>query len=172
MAQPAPPPWGLGLMAFQDSLYELRISPRRRSCRVCRSLDGSDLLLRHTKASTGLRRNAANTPATRVRWGSRHPAFDTPGHAGANTVVATWKWAKLSSALDWDALRKIAQDGMRNSTALPSHPQPPSPTSLAWTHQFEPSFKQPVGQINLSANSRSSTVVWCATSSVWACGMT
>ena len=44
-----------------------------------------------------------------------------------------------STAMDWDALRgRIAEHGMRNSTAWRSRRRPPSPTSSAWTPRSSP----------------------------------
>ncbi len=124
-------PVGLGIMAFQDSLYELRI-PYASQEAVDFADKSMEAVCYHAYwASTELAKE-------RGKYSSYKGSLWDQGILPSDTLdlLARQRGGYLevdrSSTLDWDALRKkIAQDGMRNSNCVAIAPQRPSPTSLA-----------------------------------------
>jgi hypothetical protein len=166
-------PVGLGIMGFQDALYQLRVPyASEAGRRVRRPLDGSRLLPRLLGQRPSWPPSAAATASYRGSlWDRGILPLDTldllAEQRGGYVEV------DRSRTLDWDALRaRIASTACATPTAWPSRPRPPSPTSSASTRRSSPASATCRSSPTCRASSPWSTSTWCATSSAWACGTT
>ena len=165
-------PVGLGLMAFQDSLYELRIPYASQEAVEFADRSMEAICYYAYWASTELAKERGQYSSYKGSLWDRGIRLLTPWTCWRKPVVATWKWTARPPSTGMLCARRLHKMVCATPTALPSHPQPPSPTSLGWTHRSNPRSATCRSNPTFPASSRSSTVVWCATSSVWACGMT
>ena len=141
-------PVGLGLMGFQDSLYELRI-PYASQAAVEFADNSMEAICYYAYwASTELARERGQyTSYKGSLWDRGILPFDTLdmlSHARGGYVEVD-----RSSTLDWDALRKkIAQDGMRNSNCVAIAPTATISNIIGVDASIEPSF----GNLSVKSN--------------------
>jgi ribonucleoside-diphosphate reductase alpha chain len=141
-------PVGLGIMAFQDSLYELRI-PYGSEQAVAFADQSMEAVCYHAYwASTELARE-------RGKYSSYKGSLWDRGILPPDTLdlLARERGGYLevdrSSTLDWDALRKkIAQDGMRNSNCVAIAPTATISNIIGVDACIEPSF----GNLSVKSN--------------------
>jgi len=141
-------PVGLGIMAFQDSLYELRI-PYGSEQAVAFADQSMEAVCYHAYwASTELARE-------RGKYSSYKGSLWDRGILPPDTLdlLARERGGYLevdrTSTLDWDALRKkIAQDGMRNSNCVAIAPTATISNIIGVDACIEPSF----GNLSVKSN--------------------
>jgi ribonucleoside-diphosphate reductase alpha chain len=141
-------PVGLGLMAFQDSLYELRI-PYASETAVQFADQSMEAICYYAYwASTELARERGKYSSYRGSlWDKGVLPLDTLdllAQARGGFVEVD-----RSATLDWDALRKkIAQDGMRNSNCVAIAPTATISNIIGVDASIEPSF----GNLSVKSN--------------------
>jgi len=141
-------PVGLGLMAFQDSLYELRI-PYASDAAVAFADESMEAICYYAYwASTDL-------ASERGRYSSYKGSLWDQGILPIDTLdmLADQRGGYVevdrSSKLDWDALRrKIAQDGMRNSNCVAIAPTATISNIIGVDASIEPCF----GNLSVKSN--------------------
>ncbi|WP_119965323.1 ribonucleoside-diphosphate reductase subunit alpha [Simplicispira lacusdiani] len=141
-------PVGLGLMAFQDALYELRI-PYASDAAVEFADRSMEAICYYAYwASTDL-------AAERGRYSSYGGSLWDQGMLPLDTLdtLAQARGGHVevdrSSTLDWDALRrKIAQDGMRNSNCVAIAPTATISNIVGVDASIEPCF----GNLSVKSN--------------------
>ncbi len=141
-------PVGLGIMGFQDALYELRI-PYASNEAVDFADRSMEAVCYHAYwASTELARE-------RGRYSSFKGSLWDKGILPPDTLdlLARERGGYVdvdrSSALDWDALRaKIAQDGMRNSNCVAIAPTATISNIIGVDASIEPCF----GNLSVKSN--------------------
>ncbi len=141
-------PVGLGLMGFQDALYELRI-PYASQEAVQFADQSMEAICYHAYwASTELARERGRYSSYRGSlWDRGILPLDTlellSGQRGGYVDV------DRSATLDWDALRaKIAQDGMRNSNCVAIAPTATISNIIGVDASIEPCF----GNLSVKSN--------------------
>jgi hypothetical protein len=164
-------PVGLGIMGFQDALYQLRIPYASAEAVSSPTARWKPSATTPTGPRPSWPRSAAATPATRARCGTGHPAA---GHAGllAEARGGYVEVDRSEHAGLGRAAQRIARTACATPTAWPSRPRPPSPTSSASTPRSSRASATCRSSPTCRASSPSSTSTWCATSSAWACGTT
>jgi len=142
-------PVGLGIMGFQDALYELRI-PYASEAAVAFADKSMEAVCYHAYfASTELARERGKYSSYRGSlWDKGVLPLDTlellDQQRGGNYVVVD-----RSSTLDWDALRrKIAADGMRNSNCVAIAPTATISNIIGVDASIEPCF----GNLSVKSN--------------------
>ncbi|MFM1906347.1 MAG: hypothetical protein RLZZ591_24 [Pseudomonadota bacterium] len=141
-------PVGLGLMAFQDALYELRI-PYASDAAVQFADQSMEAICYYAyEASTELARE-------RGRYSSYKGSLWDQGILPIDTLDmlerARGGYVEVdrSSTLDWDSLRKkIAQDGMRNSNCVAIAPTATISNIIGVDASIEPCF----GNLSVKSN--------------------
>jgi ribonucleoside-diphosphate reductase alpha chain len=141
-------PVGLGVMAFQDSLYELRI-PYASEAAVAFADQSMEAICYYAYwASTELARE-------RGQYSSYKGSLWQQGILPIDTLdmLAQQRGGYVevdrSSTLDWDALRKkIAKDGMRNSNCTAIAPTATISNIIGVDASIEPSF----GNLSVKSN--------------------
>jgi ribonucleoside-diphosphate reductase alpha chain len=141
-------PVGLGIMAFQDSLYELRI-PYASDAAVEFADKSMEAVCYHAYwASTELARE-------RGKYASYKGSLWDKGILPLDTLDMLAKErggyieVDRSSSLDWEALRnKIAQDGMRNSNCVAIAPTATISNIIGVDACIEPCF----GNLSVKSN--------------------
>jgi len=141
-------PVGLGLMAFQDSLYELRI-PYASDAAVAFADESMEAICYYAYwASTELARE-------RGQYSSYKGSLWDQGVLPLDTLKlleqARGGYVEVDrgTRLDWDALRnKIAQDGMRNSNCVAIAPTATISNIVGVDASIEPSF----GNLSVKSN--------------------
>ena len=141
-------PVGLGVMAFQDSLYELRI-PYASDAAVAFADQSMEAICYYAyQASTELARE-------RGKYSSYPGSLWDQGILPIDTLDllerARGGYVEVdrSSTLDWDALRKkIAQDGMRNSNCVAIAPTATISNIIGVDASIEPCF----GNLSVKSN--------------------
>jgi ribonucleoside-diphosphate reductase alpha chain len=141
-------PVGLGIMGFQDALYELRIPyASREAVEFRRPLHGSVCYYAYW-ASTELARE-------RGRYSSYRGSLWDQGILPQDTLdlLAQQRGGYVdvdrSATLDWDALRaKIAADGMRNSNCVAIAPTATISNIIGVDASIEPCF----GNLSVKSN--------------------
>ncbi len=155
-------PVGLGVMAFQDSLYELRI-PYASDAAVTFADQSMEAICYYAYyASTELARERGQYCSykgslwdqgilpidtldmlAKARGGPRVSATVTSG------IESPYVEVDRSSTLDWDALRqKIARDGMRNSNCVAIAPTATISNIIGVDASIEPCF----GNLSVKSN--------------------
>ena len=142
-------PVGLGVMGFQDALYELRIPyASQAGGGVRRRVDGGGLLPRLLGLDRAGPRARQVLQLQGLAVGQGHPAA---GHAGAAGARQRGGYVEVdrSATLDWDALRKkIAKDGMRNSNCVAIAPTATISNIIGVDASIEPCF----GNLSVKSN--------------------
>lgn len=141
-------PVGLGLMGFQDALYQLRV-PYASDAAVAFADRSMEAICYHAYwASTEL-------AAERGRYSTYDGSLWSQGILPPDTLdlLARQRGGYVdvdrSSTLDWDALRaKIAQDGMRNSNCVAIAPTATISNIIGVDASIEPSF----GNLSVKSN--------------------
>ncbi len=141
-------PVGLGVMAFQDSLYELRI-PYACDAAVAFADESMEAVCYYAyEASTELARE-------RGKYSSYPGSLWDQGILPIDTLDllerARGGYVEVdrSSTLDWDALRKkIAKDGMRNSNCVAIAPTATISNIIGVDASIEPCF----GNLSVKSN--------------------
>lgn len=141
-------PVGLGLMAFQDSLYELRV-PYASPAAVKFADESMEAICYYAYwASTELARE-------RGRYSSYRGSLWDKGILPMDTLDMLAKErggyveVDRSSTLDWEALRnKIAKDGMRNSNCVAIAPTATISNIIGVDASIEPCF----GNLSVKSN--------------------
>jgi len=141
-------PVGLGIMGFQDALYELRI-PYASDAAVDFADKSMEAVCYHAYwASTEL-------AAERGRYSSYQGSLWDKGILPPDTLelLAQTRGGYVevdrSATLDWDALRKkIAQDGMRNSNCVAIAPTATISNIIGVDASIEPCF----GNLSVKSN--------------------
>src|SRR5574343_181676 len=141
-------PVGMGIMAFQDALYQLRI-PYASEAAVEFAYQSMEAVCYHAYwASTEL-------AAERGRYSSYKGSLWDKGILPQDTLEllseARGGYIEVdrSATLDWDALRKkIAQDGMRNSNCVAIAPTATISNIIGVDASIEPCF----GNLSVKSN--------------------
>ncbi|CAN7583883.1 ribonucleoside-diphosphate reductase subunit alpha [Acidovorax sp. Leaf78] len=141
-------PVGLGLMAFQDSLYELRIPYASQAAVEFADKSMEAICYYAYWASTELARERGQyTSYKGSLWDRGILPFDTLDML--SEARGGYVEVDRSSTLDWDALRKkIAQDGMRNSNCVAIAPTATISNIIGVDASIEPSF----GNLSVKSN--------------------
>ncbi len=144
-------PVGLGLMAFQDSLYELRI-PYASEAAVQFADESMEAVCYYAYlASTDLAKERGRYASyTGSLWDRGVLPLDTLDMLNESRGAdAGYVKVDRSSKLDWDALRrKIASDGMRNSNCVAIAPTATISNIVGVDASIEPSF----GNLSVKSN--------------------
>ena len=141
-------PVGLGLMAFQDSLYQLRI-PYASESAVTFADESMEAICYYAYwASTELARERGKYSSYRGSlWDQGVMPLDTLDMLAKQR--GGYVEVDRSTRLDWDALRKkIAQDGMRNSNCVAIAPTATISNIIGVDASIEPSF----GNLSVKSN--------------------
>ena len=141
-------PVGLGLMAFQDSLYELRIPYASQEAVKFADQSMEAICYYAYWASTELARERGKYSSYKGSlWDRGILPFDTLDML--SEARGGYVEVDRSSTLDWDALRKkIAQDGMRNSNCVAIAPTATISNIIGVDASIEPSF----GNLSVKSN--------------------
>ncbi|RYF06932.1 MAG: ribonucleoside-diphosphate reductase subunit alpha [Comamonadaceae bacterium] len=141
-------PVGLGLMAFQDSLYELRIPYASQAAVEFADQSMEAICYYAYWASTELAKERGKYESyTGSLWDQGILPFDTLDLL--EKARGGFVEVDRSSTLDWDALRKkIAQDGMRNSNCVAIAPTATISNIVGVDASIEPSF----GNLSVKSN--------------------
>ncbi|APW44071.1 ribonucleoside-diphosphate reductase subunit alpha [Rhodoferax saidenbachensis] len=141
-------PVGLGVMAFQDSLYELRI-PYASNAAVQFADESMEAISYYAYwASTELARERGKYSSFRGSlWDKGVLPLDTLDMLAS--ARGGYVEVDRSSTLDWDALRKkIATDGMRNSNCVAIAPTATISNIIGVDASIEPCF----GNLSVKSN--------------------
>ena len=141
-------PVGLGLMAFQDSLYELRI-PYASDAAVAFADESMEAICYYAYwASTELARERGQYESYKGSlWDQGVLPIDTLDMLARER--GGYVDVDRSSRLNWDALRqKIAQDGMRNSNCTAIAPTATISNIIGVDASIEPCF----GNLSVKSN--------------------
>ncbi|MES2951625.1 MAG: ribonucleoside-diphosphate reductase subunit alpha [Pseudomonadota bacterium] len=141
-------PVGLGVMAFQDSLYELRI-PYASETAVRFADESMEAICYYAYwASTELAKERGKYSTYRGSlWDKGVLPLDTLDMLAS--ARGGYVEVDRSSTLDWEALRnKIAQDGMRNSNCVAIAPTATISNIIGVDASIEPSF----GNLSVKSN--------------------
>ncbi|MFT4242164.1 MAG: ribonucleoside-diphosphate reductase subunit alpha [Acidovorax sp.] len=141
-------PVGLGVMAFQDSLYELRIPYASQAAVEFADQSMEAICYYAYWASTELARERGQYSSYKGSLWDRGilpiDSLDLLAQARGGFVEVD-----RSSTLDWDTLRKkIAQDGMRNSNCVAIAPTATISNIIGVDASIEPSF----GNLSVKSN--------------------
>lgn len=141
-------PVGLGLMAFQDSLYELRIPYASQEAVEFADRSMEAICYYAYWASTELAKERGKYSSYKGSlWDRGILPFDTLDML--SQARGGYVEVDRSSTLDWDALRKkIAQDGMRNSNCVAIAPTATISNIIGVDASIEPSF----GNLSVKSN--------------------
>jgi ribonucleoside-diphosphate reductase alpha chain len=141
-------PVGLGLMGFQDSLYELRI-PYASDAAVAFADESMEVICYYAYwASTELARERGQYQSYKGSlWDQGILPIDTLDMLAK--ARGGYVEVDRSSTLNWDALRqKIAQDGMRNSNCTAIAPTATISNIIGVDASIEPCF----GNLSVKSN--------------------
>ncbi|MCD2167356.1 ribonucleoside-diphosphate reductase subunit alpha [Comamonas koreensis] len=143
-------PVGLGIMAFQDSLYQLHI-PYASDAAVQFADTSMEAVCYYAYwASTELARERgvySSYPGS--LWSQGILPLDTLDLLAQSRGQADYVQVDRSMQLDWEALRrKIAQDGMRNSNCVAIAPTATISNIVGVDASIEPSF----GNLSVKSN--------------------
>ena len=141
-------PVGLGVMAFQDSLYELRIPYASQEAVEFADHSMEAICYYAYWASSDLARERGKYQSYKgPLWDGGILPLDTLDML--STARGGYVEVDRSSTLDWDALRnKIAQDGMRNSNCVAIAPTATISNIIGVDASIEPSF----GNLSVKSN--------------------
>ena len=141
-------PVGLGLMGFQDSLYELRIPYASQEAVEFADKSMEAICYYAYWASTELSKERGQYESYKGSlWDRGILPFDTLDMLAE--ARGGYVEVNRSSTLDWDALRKkIAQDGMRNSNCVAIAPTATISNIIGVDASIEPSF----GNLSVKSN--------------------
>ncbi len=141
-------PVGLGVMAFQDSLYELRIPYASQQAVEFADKSMEAICYYAYWASTELAKERGKYSTYKGSlWDRGILPFDTLDML--SQARGGYVEVDRSSTLDWDALRKkIAQDGMRNSNCVAIAPTATISNIIGVDASIEPSF----GNLSVKSN--------------------
>ncbi|MDT7523267.1 ribonucleoside-diphosphate reductase subunit alpha [Rhodoferax sp. TBRC 17198] len=141
-------PVGLGLMAFQDSLYELRIPYASEAAVEFADKSMEAISYYAYWASTDLARERGKYHSFKGSlWDKGILPLDTIDMLA--TARGGYVEVDRSSTLDWDALRnKIAADGMRNSNCVAIAPTATISNIIGVDASIEPCF----GNLSVKSN--------------------
>ena len=141
-------PVGLGLMAFQDSLYELRIPYASQEAVEFADRSMEAICYYAYWASTELAKERGQYSSYKGSlWDRGILPFDTLDMLAQ--ARGGYVEVDRSSTLDWDALRKkIAQDGMRNSNCVAIAPTATISNIIGVDASIEPCF----GNLSVKSN--------------------
>ncbi|MFM8590004.1 MAG: ribonucleoside-diphosphate reductase subunit alpha [Limnohabitans sp.] len=141
-------PVGLGLMAFQDALYEMRIAYASQAAVEFADQSMEAICYYAYWASTELARERGKYSSYKGSLWDKgilpHDTLDLLAHERGGYVEVD-----RSAQLDWDALRKkIAQDGMRNSNCVAIAPTATISNIIGVDASIEPCF----GNLSVKSN--------------------
>jgi ribonucleoside-diphosphate reductase alpha chain len=141
-------PVGLGVMAFQDSLYELRIPYASQEAVEFADQSMEAICYYAYWASTELAKERGKYSSYKGSlWDRGVLPFDTLDML--SEARGGYVEVDRSSTLDWDALRKkIAKDGMRNSNCVAIAPTATISNIIGVDASIEPSF----GNLSVKSN--------------------
>ena len=141
-------PVGLGVMAFQDSLYELRIPYASQAAVEFADQSMEAICYYAYWASTELAKERGKYSSYKGSlWDRGILPFDTLDML--SQARGGYVEVDRSSTLDWDTLRKkIAQDGMRNSNCVAIAPTATISNIIGVDASIEPSF----GNLSVKSN--------------------
>jgi ribonucleoside-diphosphate reductase alpha chain len=141
-------PVGLGVMAFQDSLYQLRI-PYGSDAAMTFADESMEAICYYAYwASTELARERGKYASYKGSlWDQGVLPIDTLDRLASER--GSYVEVDRSSTLDWDALRKkIAKDGMRNSNCVAIAPTATISNIIGVDASIEPCF----GNLSVKSN--------------------
>ncbi len=142
-------PVGLGIMGFQDALYELRIPYGSPEAVAFADQSMEAVCYQAYWASTDLAAERGRYSSYRGSlWDKGILPFDTIDLL-AEARGASYVEVDRTATLDWDALRrKIAQDGMRNSNCVAIAPTATISNIVGVDASIEPCF----GNLSVKSN--------------------
>jgi ribonucleoside-diphosphate reductase alpha chain len=142
-------PVGLGVMGFQDALYELRIPYASKEAVEFADASMEAVCYHAYWASTELARERGRYSSYKGSlWDKGVLPLDTLGLL-ADSRGEQYVDVDRSSTLDWDALRKkIAADGMRNSNCVAIAPTATISNIIGVDASIEPCF----GNLSVKSN--------------------
>ena len=151
-------PVGLGVMAFQDSLYELRIPYASDAAVEFADRSMEAICYYAYQASTELARERGQYSSYKGSLWDRGIlpidtldmlAIERGGATGDRPNASPYLEVDRSSTLDWDGLRqKIARDGMRNSNCVAIAPTATISNIIGVDASIEPCF----GNLSVKSN--------------------
>ena len=143
-------PVGLGLMAFQDSLYEMRIPYASDEAVEFADQSMEAICYYAYWASTELAKERGKYSSYKGSlWDKGVLPLDTLDMLATARGSSAYVEVDRSYALDWDALRKkIAMDGMRNSNCVAIAPTATISNIIGVDASIEPSF----GNLSVKSN--------------------
>ena len=151
-------PVGLGVMAFQDSLYELRIPYASDAAVEFADRSMEAICYYAYQASTELARERGQYSSYQGSLWDRGIlpidtldmlAIERGGATGDRPNASPYLQVDRSSTLDWDGLRqKIARDGMRNSNCVAIAPTATISNIIGVDASIEPCF----GNLSVKSN--------------------
>ena len=151
-------PVGLGVMAFQDSLYELRIPYASDAAVEFADRSMEAICYYAYQASTELARERGQYSSYKGSLWDRGIlpidtldmlAIERGGATGDGPNASPYLQVDRSSTLDWDGLRqKIARDGMRNSNCVAIAPTATISNIIGVDASIEPCF----GNLSVKSN--------------------
>jgi ribonucleoside-diphosphate reductase alpha chain len=141
-------PVGLGVMAFQDSLYQLRLPYGSDAAITFADASMEAICYYAYWASTELARERGKYASYKGSlWDQGVLPIDTLNRLASER--GGYVEVDRSSTLDWDALRKkIAQDGMRNSNCVAIAPTATISNIIGVDASIEPCF----GNLSVKSN--------------------
>ena len=142
-------PVGLGIMGFQDSLYQLRV-PYASDAAVEFADRSMEAVCYHAYwARTELAAERGRySQLPRHPVGPRRPAAGLAGAAGRSSAAATSR-STARRRMDWDALRaRIREHGMRNSNCVAIAPTATISNIIGVDASIEPCF----GNLSVKSN--------------------
>ena len=141
-------PVGLGIMGFQDALYELRVPyASRGGGGIRRPLDGSGLLPRLLGFDRTGRGARPLLQLPRLAVGPRHPADRLARPAGRAARRLRRSRSQHARSTGTRCARASPQHGMRNSNCVAIAPTATISNIIGVSASIEPSLRQPVGQV-------------------------
>ena len=142
-------PVGLGVMGFQDALYELRIPYASQAGRgVRRQVDGSRSATTPTGPRPSWPASAASTPATRARCGTRASCRWTRWSCWPRRAAATSRSTARPPWTGTPCARRSPSDGMRNSNCVAIAPTATISNIIGVDASIEPCF----GNLSVKSN--------------------
>ncbi len=163
-------PVGLGIMGFQDSLYQLRVPYASAEAVEFADRSMEAVCYQAYWASTELAEERGRYSSYRGTLWDRGvlplDSLDLLAEARGRGGTGSSNTSRSTAARAWTGTRCVrasAPTACATATAWPLHPPPPSPTSSASMHRSNPASATCRSRATCRASSPWSTSTWCAT---------